>query len=132
LSPNGLFSRDGLLANGLSLCGLSPYDFSPKGFLLYERSPEGLSSAPADRPKLFGLLFSEEKFDPDLSSDFLKPLLNDFFESSENNFFFVWFVLSVRSDLKELLFADEPEVRFDFSDLSSRLFLLFLNGMINF
>jgi hypothetical protein len=114
---------------GLLPCGLSPNGLSPRGFLLYERSPDGLSSAPPERPKLLGLLFSEEKFDPGLSSVFLKPLLNGLFESSEGNFFFVLFVLSVLSDLKDLLFADGPEVRFDFS---SRLSLVFLNGMINF
>jgi hypothetical protein len=78
-----------------------------------------------------GLLLSAEKLDPGLSSVFLKPALNGFLDVSENDFFWVLLELSDLSDLKELPFDDELDVRFEFSDLSSRLFLLFLNGMIN-
>ena len=94
------------------------------------------SLLPAVLLKLFGLRPSEAKPDPDFSSGFLNPALNGFFGSSPNNFFLVVLLLSVLSDLKELLFEAEPgadlEDRADFSDLSSRLFLLFLNGMIYF
>jgi hypothetical protein len=69
----------------------SDFALSPNGFFSERPDAERLSS---ERPKLFGLLFSDEKLDPVLSSELLELLLNDFLGSSDVNFFLVLLVLS--------------------------------------